>query len=99
MEVGFVDQGNCYKFFVKDNGIGIDPKHHKDIFGIFKRLHNTKEYDGTGAGLSIVKRIVEDHKGRVWIESELGKGASFCFTIPKDLKNGIPELSEPEIEA
>ncbi len=86
IEVGCVEEGEVYKFYVKDNGIGIDPRYHDQIFGIFKRLHTDKEYEGTGAGLSIVKRIVEDHGGRIWVESEVGKGACFYFTIPKDLK-------------
>ena len=59
---------------------------HNQIFGIFKRLHSADEYDGTGAGLSIVKRVIDDHGGDIWIESEAGKGAKFCFTIPKSLK-------------
>ncbi len=93
VEVGFSEEEDCHKFYVKDNGIGIDPKNHKDVFGIFKRLHNTKEYEGTGAGLSIVKRVIEDHKGKIWVESELGKGAAFCFSIPKNLrdKTGTPQ--------
>ncbi|MFC1666484.1 ATP-binding protein [Candidatus Omnitrophota bacterium] len=83
VEVGCSDKGNVYEFYVKDNGIGIDKKYHEGIFGIFKRLHKQEEYEGTGAGLSIVKNIVDDHQGRIWIESELGKGATFYFTIPK----------------
>jgi len=100
VEVGYADDTEFHKFYVKDNGIGIDPKFHNQIFGIFKRLHASKEYEGTGAGLSIVKRVVDDHGGRVWIESELGKGAAFNFTIPKGLKNekseGKNEDKEPE---
>lgn len=68
---------------VSDEGIGIHPDHHKQIFDVFKRLHTRQEYAGTGIGLSICKRIVERHNGRIWIESKLGKGASFYFTIPK----------------
>lgn len=85
VEVGYIDDGDFHKFFIKDNGIGIDPKFHTQIFGIFKRLHTSDEYEGTGAGLSIVKRIIEDHGGKIWVESELGKGATFYFTIPKNL--------------
>ncbi|MBN1872511.1 MAG: HAMP domain-containing protein [Candidatus Omnitrophica bacterium] len=85
VEVGYEDEGDFHKFFVKDNGIGIDPKYHDQVFGLFKRLHSSSEYEGTGAGLSIVKRVIDDHGGKIWIESELGKGSKFCFTIPKNI--------------
>ncbi len=85
IEIGYIDGGKDYKFFVEDNGIGIDPKYHEKIFGIFRRLHTQEEYSGTGAGLSIVKRIIDEHGGSVWVESELGKGSTFWFSIPKNL--------------
>jgi signal transduction histidine kinase len=82
IEVSFNQNENEYIFFVKDNGIGIEKCYHQQIFELFKHLHTHKEYEGEGVGLSIAKRIVESHQGKIWVESELGKGATFYFTIP-----------------
>jgi PAS domain S-box-containing protein len=75
-------ESGSWVFSIGDNGIGIAEEYHDHVFGLFKRLHNTVDYSGTGIGLAICKRIVQQYHGRIWVESELGKGSTFRFTLP-----------------
>ncbi len=76
------EEKNQYIFSVKDNGIGIDSEHQNRIFTIFQRLHRNDEYEGTGIDLAIAQKIIQELGGAIWVESELGKGSTFYFTIP-----------------
>jgi PAS domain S-box-containing protein len=83
VNINAIENENEWEFSIKDNGIGIDPQFYDKIFIIFQRLHNKDEYEGTGIGLSVAKRHVEFLGGRIWLESQLGEGTIFYFTIPK----------------
>lgn len=83
VEIKFAEQDRDYRFEIKDQGIGIESQYYDKVFMIFKRLHTKKVYEGTGIGLAICKEIIEQHGGKIWIDSGKEKGTSFCFTLPK----------------
>jgi len=84
VEISSREEGDYWHFSIADNGIGIDEEHHRQIFQLFRRLHSKKVFPGSGIGLSLCKRVVEQHGGTIYVESELGKGATFHFTLHKN---------------
>ncbi|MFK7981816.1 MAG: PAS domain S-box protein [Saprospiraceae bacterium] len=87
IEIGFEDKPEALMFFVKDNGIGIDKRYETKVFEIFKRLHRREDYEGTGIGLALCKKIIARHGGKIWFESAINEGTEFYFTISKSLIN------------
>lgn len=82
IHIGVERKSDCWQFCVRDNGIGIDPKYQDRVFVIFQRLHTRRDYDGTGIGLAICRKIIDRHRGDIWFETHQGEGTTFYFTLP-----------------
>ena len=91
IELGAERKQEEWHLYVRDHGIGIPAEHRDNIFVIFRRLHSREEYPGSGIGLAVCKRIVERHRGRIWVETTAGGGCTFWFTLPDRTRSGGDE--------
>ena len=83
IEIGSIDDQENNVYYVKDNGVGFDMKYADKLFGVFQRLHRQNDFDGTGLGLALAKRILSRHSGKIWVKSVLHEGTVFYFSVPK----------------
>jgi PAS domain S-box-containing protein len=95
IEIGWRRDNDAHMFYIKDNGVGFDAKYANKLFGVFQRLHRATEFEGTGIGLALTKRIVERHAGEVWAESQANVGSTFSFSIPLDSHPRLFAQHEP----